>query len=150
MTNYVPRCSVSLLILVVSVFILACTGSPQNSNTAPTPPPPAAPSSANPSHVYEGALDVANCDVIAGWAWDKNNPDTQINVDIYDADNLIATTPAKLFRPDLRDLGMSNGQHAFHYVTPAALKDGRPHTVHAKIASLVLMGGAKTLSCASK
>jgi hypothetical protein len=141
MITYVSRCSVSLFILVLGMFLLACTATPQNSNTAPSPPP-AAPGL---PHAYEGAHDVADCDKIAGWAWDRNNPDTQISVDIYDGDTLIATAPARMTRPDV-------GQHAFHYVVPPALKDGRLHTIQVKItgSNITLMGSPKTFTCAGK
>ncbi len=32
---------------------------------------------------YQGNLDAARCDLIGGWAWDANQPNTPINVDIY-------------------------------------------------------------------
>jgi hypothetical protein len=150
MINYLPRYSALLLILIVTMFLMACTGTPQNSNTAPGPAP-AVPPSANTPPLYQGAHDVANCDVIAGWAWDKNKPDTQVNVDIFDGDTLIATVPARLFRPDLRDLGMGNGQHAFHYVVPPTLKDGKPHTIQVKVTgtNTLLNSSPKALTCAS-
>jgi hypothetical protein len=140
MINYVSRCSAFLLIFIVGMFLFACTGTPQNSNTPTSPPPPA-----NLAHAYEGAHDVADCEKIAGWAWDKNSLETQVNVDIYDGDTLIATAPARMTRPDV-------GQHAFHYVVPPALKDGRPHTIQVKItgSNITLMGSPKTFTCAGK
>jgi hypothetical protein len=95
--------------------------------------------------LYEGAHDVADCEKIAGWAWDRNNPDTQVNVDIYDGDHLIASAPARLIRPDV-------GQHAFHYVVPPTLKDGRPHTISVRISetNITLTDIPKTFTCASK
>lgn len=148
MFNCVSRCSASLLILIAGMFLLACTGTPQNSNTAPSSPPAAPPSASLPP-AYQGAHDVADCNVIAGWAWDKNKPDTQINVDIFDGDSLIATVTANVFRTDLRDLNMGN--HAFHYVTPPALKDGKPHSITVKFSGTnTPLANPKTFTCAPK
>jgi hypothetical protein len=83
-----------------------------------------------------GALDVVNADGIAGWAWDSSQPDTPIKVDIYDGDKKLATIVADQFRPDLLDdkRTMGDGKHAFNYATPDSLKDGKSHTIRAKVA----------------
>jgi hypothetical protein len=95
--------------------------------------------------IYQGALDVASCDVIAGWAWDKNNPDTEVNIELFDGDALIASVPARLIRPDV-------GQHAFHYVVPPTLKDGRGHPINVRIAgtNISLTESPNVLTCTSK
>ena len=82
--------------------------------------------------VYEGYLDGADCSQIWGWAWDQNNPNTPINVDIYDGASYIATVAANLFRQDLLNAGKGNGSHAFVYNVPSFLKDGQTHSITAK------------------
>lgn len=82
----------------------------------------------------EGYLDGANCEAIYGWAWDRQQPDAQVNVEIYDGGSLLATVPASNFRQDLLDAGAGNGQHGFTYPTPASLKDAQPHSIHARVA----------------
>jgi hypothetical protein len=79
-----------------------------------------------------GNIDKIDREQIGGWAWDKNQPDTPIKVDIYDGDKLIGTATADVFRKDLQDEGMGNGKHGFSYPTPDSLKDGKPHTVRVK------------------
>jgi hypothetical protein len=82
-----------------------------------------------------GALEQADGESIYGWAWDPSQPDRSIGVDIYDDDALlVASVPAGEFRPDLRGAGMGNGKHAFHYPTPARLRDGEEHTIRVKAA----------------
>lgn len=88
------------------------------------PPPP----------VYEGFHDGADCSNISGWAWDRNRPDTPINVDIYADGALHATVPANLFRQDLLDAGIGNGYHAFGYAVPPALRDAQPHSITVRVA----------------
>jgi hypothetical protein len=79
-----------------------------------------------------GSLDGADGEYIAGWAWDKNQPDSPIDVDIYEGDGvltLLATVPATQFRQDLLDAKVGDGRHGFSYPTPARLKDGKAHTI---------------------
>jgi hypothetical protein len=55
-------------------------------------------------------------------------------VDLYDGETFLTTFAADLFRKDLLEAGVGNGNHGFFFPTPASLKDGRPHTVRALIA----------------
>jgi hypothetical protein len=81
----------------------------------------------------EGSLDEVNNEMIAGWAWDKDQPNSSIQVDIYDGVNLLATVPAFHFRKDLLDAGIGNGRHSFGFDIPLRLKDGKVHTIWVKI-----------------
>jgi hypothetical protein len=83
---------------------------------------------------YEGYVDGSDCNQIWGWAWDKNLPNTPINVDIYDGSSLIATVPANLFRQDLLNAGKGNGYHAFVYNLPLSVKNGLLHSISVKFA----------------
>ncbi len=85
--------------------------------------------SANPPPLYEGFLDGADCGSIFGWAWDANQPNTPISVDIYGDNMLIAVVLADQFRQDLANVGKGNGNHAFSLATPQSLKNGQPHTI---------------------
>src|SRR6266446_6540810 len=78
---------------------------------------------------YEGKIDRADYSNIAGWAWNKNQPDSPIQVDLYNADLLIGTVTADLFRKDLLNARIGNGRHGFVLTTPASLKDGKPHSI---------------------
>ena len=145
MINYVSRYRALLLILLVSMFLMACTAC-RNSNTTP-----ASPVLGGSTPILQGFHDVADCNVISGWAWNKNKPDTPVGVDIFDGDTLIATVPARTFRQDLRDIGMGNGQYGFSYAVPATLKDGRPHTINVKISgsNVLLSASSKSVTCES-
>jgi hypothetical protein len=81
-----------------------------------------------------GTLDLANADGIAGWAWDSSKPDSPVEVDIFDGDKKLTTVPAGEFREDLLKENIGNGKHAFTYVPPDSLKDGKPHSIRARIA----------------
>lgn len=83
---------------------------------------------------YEGFLDGVDCDTIRGWAWDSTQPNTPVDVDIYDGPNLVVrATRADKFRQDLLDNNKGNGRHAFDIPTPASLKDGQPHSIWVKV-----------------
>ena len=97
-----------------------------------------------PQAAVHGHLDFVNADVIAGWAMDGTKPTSPVTVDIYDGATLLASVPARDFRKDLLDRGRGDGKHAFRLATPASLKDGQPHTIHAKCAGVELWSSPKT------
>ena len=143
------------LLVILSAFLLSCSKSanPPASNTAPAQnanaarragPPPDPPS----GPIY-GFHDLADCETIFGWAWNRNQPDAPINVDILDGEKLLGTVPANQFRQDLFDQGIGNGFHGFIYAVPPGLKDGRAHSIKVKIsgANLELFGTPKEINC---
>jgi hypothetical protein len=83
----------------------------------------------NTPPALEGFFDFADCSILYGWAWDANQPNTPISVDIYDGPNKIATVLADQFRQDLLNAGKGNGVHGFSLATPASLKNGQPHSL---------------------
>jgi dolichyl-phosphate-mannose-protein mannosyltransferase len=111
----------------------------QNNSNKPTEPLP----------VYEGYHDITNCNGIMGWAWDKNQPDQPVKIDIYDGDKLLETVTADNFRQDLVNAGIGNGQHSFTYPVPPGLKDGKPHSIRMKFAgtNIDLIHTPKQITC---
>jgi len=103
---------------------------------------------ATASHNYQGFLDGAGCNVIAGWAWDQDDPNGTVSLDIYDGNTLVATAPAGMYREDLLNV-LASPYHGFSFPTPAALKDGAAHSISVKIAGtgMTLGGGPKGLRC---
>jgi hypothetical protein len=99
----------------------------------------------------EGFHDIASCDAISGWAWDSNQPNSPISVDIYSDGNLLATVTANLFRQDLLNAGKGNGFHAFSFPTPASLKDGQPHSILVRFANsnIALGNSPKMINCST-
>jgi hypothetical protein len=107
------------------------------------------PTGAPPPAVYQGSHDVGDCQIIAGWAWDANQPNSPINAEIYDGTTLIATATANIFRQDLLNAGIGNGVHGFSIATPASVKNGQPHSIRVKFSgtSTDLFNSPKTISC---
>jgi len=85
------------------------------------------------SHPFQGAHD-HNDSAIAGWAWDRDRPNTPLGVEIYDGTTLLATILANHPRPDLLKRGLGNGKHGFRLPMPESLKDGKTHSVRVKLA----------------
>src|SRR5258708_26779516 len=78
---------------------------------------------------YNGNTEGTTCSTISGWAWDSTQPNTSINVDIYDNGVPLISIPANIFRQDLLNAGIGNGVHGFSLATPGSLKDGQAHRI---------------------
>ena len=79
--------------------------------------------------VIEGFLDKINKDEIAGWVWDKKQPNSPIQVAIYDGNTLLVTVQADLFRKDLLEAHIGNGRHGFSIPNPVWAQDGKVHMI---------------------
>ena len=99
--------------------------------------------------LFQGFHDGAGCNTISGWDWDANDPNSPINVDIYDGANLIATVPSQQFRPDLVSSGIGNGFHGFSFTVPPSLKDGQPHSIRVRFPGTAqdLSSTPRTIQC---
>jgi hypothetical protein len=82
---------------------------------------------------YEGFLDRADYESIAGWAYDPRQGDRPLAVEIYDGRVLIAKVIADGLREDLRLAEKGNGRHSFALPTPSCLRDGKRHQIGARI-----------------
>ena len=70
-------------------------------NPLALPAPPESNANRSLAAVYEGYLDLADCDKVMGWAWDLTRPDDRINVDISADNILLARVTADEHRRDL-------------------------------------------------
>ena len=84
---------------------------------------------------YEGIVESASCDRVSGWAWYPLD-ETPLVIEIHDGDELLGTTRADLYRPDLRKAGKGDGAHAYSYAVDGRLADGRPHVIRVRIAGV--------------
>jgi hypothetical protein len=90
----------------------------------------AGPSAAPPA--LRGWLDEATHGRIRGWAWDANDPDAKLVLEVFDNGERIARVMADLFRGDLEDAGIGDGRHGF--VLDAALSPVTYHTIEVRFA----------------
>ena len=99
---------------------------------------------------HDGFCEVANCEQIIGWVWDWKEDETKLTVEFFEDARLVASATAGDFRADLVTAEIGDGKHAFRIATPAQLKDGKPHTIHLRVAGtkFELKGSPKTIQCA--
>lgn len=81
---------------------------------------------------YQGFLDFADCNFIAGWVVDWNKLNTPVSVDIYSDGVFVTRAVADNFRQDIANLAHDNGRHGFIVQTPDSLRDGVAHYLTAR------------------
>ena len=96
-----------------------------------------------------GAFESADCNQLAGWAWDSSQPSVPLSVDVYDGATKISTVLANVYRADLQASGVGGGAHGFTLPTPAALKTGAAHTVQVRLAGTATSLGSRSVTCAA-
>lgn len=72
---------------------------------------------------YEGFVDAIENGVVFGWAWNPDEPEERIEVDILHSGVLLATVQAGNYRADLMNMDLGDGNHSFEYQLPQALND---------------------------
>lgn len=147
MNRYLMRMITTGLFLAIFIFSWSCSGKQEN--------PPAnknsgvSPAAASGPPRFEGYLDVANCDGVHGWVWDQNQPNNPVTVEIYEGTKVLATMDADQLRENLVDAGKGDGKHAYTYILPPYLKDGKPHAIQVRVAGAgyELGNSPKTITC---
>lgn len=98
---------------------------------------------------FDGYLDKVECGTIRGWVWDRNKPNTPITVEFYTGNIVWGSVAATIFRIDLKAAGKGNGNHAYSFEVPTALKDGTQRMIYARVpgAAYELKWSGKPLQC---
>jgi hypothetical protein len=130
MSKILKRVRVLLVLFSCIAFVTACSEENDESLSVPSNVPAAERPKGPPN--YGGAVDTITCDNISGWVWNAANPFEKIIVDVYVDGKIAESVPAANYRGDLRNLG-GTSEYGFGLSTPAALKDGQPHSVGAKV-----------------
>jgi hypothetical protein len=85
----------------------------------------------------QGSFDAASCATLDGWACSPDTPSNTLTVQLYrdgpagQGGVPLATAVANGYRSDIASSCGGNGNHAFSLQTPAAVKDGSPHSIYA-------------------
>jgi len=114
--------------------LLLNTPSRQYSCSAPTAPAPETAPAPVTYGAPEGHHDLAQCDLVKGWAADRRALNQSVSVDIFLDGTRIATVRADKARPDVGQHLGDNGLHGFEYTIPAALRTPGTHTVEVRFA----------------
>ena len=95
---------------------------------------------------YEGYVDVATCDRVAGWVWTPSAPSTPLEVEILEGNQLLARLVARDYRPDLWQAGKGDGRHAYWWDHAPMIGT---HTLTVRVAGngWQLYGSPRTITC---
>jgi hypothetical protein len=78
-----------------------------------------------------GYIDRIDGTRVSGWAWDRNQPDVPVDVEIRVGSQPVASVRADRLRKDLARSGTGNGYHAFEAVLNTPVADVERHLVGA-------------------
>ena len=97
----------------------------------------------------EEIVDTCDGHTIAGVVWNRARPAEQPTVDIYVDFAWVARVTANLYREDLRQRGMGDGRHAFTYAFAPDIRNGRAHTIEARLTvpGTYLRGTPAVITC---
>lgn len=84
----------------------------------------------------DGVLDVANCSIFGGWAYDPDTSSSEIAVHFYKdgpagIGTFLTSAITSGYREDVNRAKGITGNHGFTIFTPAELFDGRSHPIYA-------------------
>ncbi|MDR6809247.1 hypothetical protein J2Y45_006461, partial [Dyadobacter sp. BE34] len=97
---------------------------------------------------YQGNLEYTDCNVIQGWAWDRNYKYNALTVELVEGDVVHATVVANLYQESLKTQGIGTGNYGFRINTPGTLKDGKSHQLGIRIkGTTTVLGSLKILNC---
>jgi hypothetical protein len=97
---------------------------------------------------YQGSLEYVDCNVILGWAWDRNYPYNTMTVEVVEGTTVHATVVANLYQENLKAQGMGTGNYGFRINTPVSLKDGKPHQLGIRVkGTTTVLSALKTVNC---
>ena len=111
-----------------------------------------------PDSVPKGAYEAASCTVSTGWACDPDGYNQPVAVHFYldgpaGQGTNIGSADASVSRADIAAQCGGSAAHGFSFPTPAALKDGKAHTLYAYALNInvnnnpLLAGSPKTITC---
>jgi len=102
------------------------------------------------SSTFQGFLDHADCGNIYGWAYDSSQPDSSLNVYLYDNGNLLTELDANQYRPDLQAANKGNGYHGFTF--DPGFNDGQSHNITAEVANSTfnLVNSTQSFTCTAQ
>jgi SAM-dependent methyltransferase len=73
----------------------------------------------------EGYIDLYTDEFIAGWIWDRDDPQRHIDVEILLDGRAVERVTARQYREDLQKNDIGDGNHAFWYTFPAPISRAR-------------------------
>jgi hypothetical protein len=152
-TTYTATCNLNgcTSTAAITITVAQAPTAPTTPTTPPvTPEVPTAPT-VNCNNLRAN-LEYTDCNIVGGWVYNPDSPNTVINLDVYEGNTLIqGNFAAGNFRQDLVNAGFGNGRHGYEFRIPAALKDGQSHTftLRASGCNLTLGNAERTINCSN-
>lgn len=81
-----------------------------------------------------GYLDRFGPDVIFGWIFSPERPSGPLKIDLWEADRLVGSFNADIWRTDLEEMHQGDGRWGFDAHFPQNLEDGEAHTIDLRLA----------------
>jgi hypothetical protein len=85
-----------------------------------------------------GHLDLCGPELIEGWIFWRSNPDHRLQLQVFLEERLLGGCTADLFRQDLADAGLGDGNCAFSFRLPEDVVMDEPKSVRLRVAGSVL------------
>jgi len=102
----------------------------------------------------EGCFDALDLRGVLGWAYDSNNPDLRLEIEVLVDGQVAGRVTANTHRSDLLEAGKGDGQHSFVLQLPHSFFSAQEHNVQVREVSsgAELPGSPRTFRgfCASK
>jgi SAM-dependent methyltransferase len=92
----------------------------------------------------QGFLDIRREDLISGWAWDSDRPETRLAVEIQVDGKPLARVTAEQHREDLENSGVGDGTYAWEY------RPAPPIDLTAAKVSVLVAGTQISLPCSEE
>jgi len=86
-------------------------------------------------NMFEGNVDLLQGMEVIGWAWNANQPDEAVYLDLLIDGQLGSRILADKYREDLKKKNFGTCRHGFSIILPDRLKDNRVHTVRFRVSS---------------
>lgn len=105
----------------------------QQAIEAPGPEPVSSPEPQGQVADITGFIDTINGTRVLGWAWDRNNPQSKLSVEVCLDNEPVATVVAEEMRDHLAKAGVGDGAHGFTAQLPKKLAKEEHHRISATV-----------------
>jgi hypothetical protein len=98
---------------------------------------------------YLGRFEWVDCNTLGGHAWDKNNPNAAVTVEILEGSTVLGTVIANKYRADVKNAGNGTGYYGFSMPLPASLRDGQAHQLSVRVqgSTVILSSSPRSITC---
>lgn len=84
-------------------------------------------------NLFIGFLDYADRREIYGWAYSPQDPFMPLQVELLNGNNILASSIANIYRPDVERCGFCNGRYGFKFILPGPLPSTIRHELSVRV-----------------